>query len=123
MPGHAKSGRYHKTQATPNEWSLRLNGQQNDARSDRLSRRANMRSTRSRQLNDLNLAHQLESVRLLKLTLAALGAVGEVVEINRGLAAQRARVQPNGKPSAGGSILPRASSSQELWGALDYQNL
>src|SRR5262249_40145839 len=27
------------------------------------------------------------------------------------------------KPSAGGSILPRASSTQELWGALDYQNL
>jgi hypothetical protein len=27
------------------------------------------------------------------------------------------------KALGGGSILPRASSSQELWGALDYQNL
>jgi hypothetical protein len=66
---------------------------------------------------------QLESWWLLNLTLGGLGAVEEVVEIDPDLTEQRARVQPNGKPSAGGSILPRASSTQELWGALDYQNL
>src|SRR5499426_483766 len=61
---------------------------------------------------------QLESWRLLNLTLDGLGAVEEVIEIDPDLTEQRARVQPNGKPSAGGSILPRASSTQELWGAL-----
>jgi hypothetical protein len=66
---------------------------------------------------------QLESWWLLNLTLGGLGAVEEVVEIDPDLTEQRARVQPNGKPSAGGSILPRASSTQELWGALDYQSL
>jgi hypothetical protein len=71
----------------------------------------------------LKLDHQLESWRLLNLTLGGLGAVEEVVEIDPDLTEQRARVQPNGKPSAGGSILPRASSTQELWGALDYQSL
>jgi hypothetical protein len=45
---------------------------------------------------------QLESWWLLNLTLGGLGAVEEVVEIDPDLKEQRARVQPNGKPSAGG---------------------
>src|SRR4030095_16168128 len=95
MSGHAKRGRSLKTQATSNESSLHLNRQQKDALFDRLRRRANMRATRGRPLCVLKLDHQLESWRLLHLTLGGLGAVEEVVEINPGLTAQRARVQPN----------------------------
>jgi hypothetical protein len=61
------------------------------------------------------LGHQLESWRL-NLPLDGIGAVEEVVEIDPDLTEQGRAVEPNGKPSAGGSNLPRASLTQELLG-------